>query len=74
MIFGDNTREIPVIEVYYKEKLIGKFVDMHTARNQLGVLADKVSYNFNIIVNEKTNSELFWKLIEKGFVLNSKIR
>ena len=25
MIFNDNTREIPIIEAYYKDKLIGKF-------------------------------------------------
>ncbi len=69
MIFNDNTREIPIIEAYYKDKPIGKFVDMHTARNKLGVLADKVSYHFNINVNEKSNNKLFWELIQKGFVL-----
>ena len=69
MIFNDNTREIPIIEAYYKEKLVGKFVDMHIAINKLGVLANKVSYKFNIIVNEKTNNKLFWELIQNGFIL-----
>ena len=69
MIFSDTTREITIIEAYYKEKLIGKFVDMHTARNKLGILADKATYKFNVVINEKSNNKLFWELIQKGFVL-----
>ena len=69
-MFNDNTREIRIIEAYYKDKLVGKFVDMHTLRNQLGALADKVSYKFNII-NEKSNETLFWDMIRKGFILEN---
>ena len=69
MVFGDNTREITIIEAYYNDKLIGKFIDMRTARDKLGVLADKVSYQFNVKINEKTNNKLFWTLLEKGFIL-----
>ena len=68
-MFNDNTRKINIIEAYYKEKLVGKFVDMHTARNKLDILADKVSYRFNTTINEKTNNKLFWELIQKGFIL-----
>lgn len=69
-MFNDNTREIRIIEAYYKDKLVGKFVDMHTLRNQLGALADKVSYKFNTI-NEKSNETLFWDMIRKGFILEN---
>lgn len=72
MIFDDNTREFNIIEAYYKGKPVGKFVDMRTARDKLGTLADKVSYNFATVVNEKRDNKLFWELIEKGFVLNNK--
>lgn len=41
---------------------------MHTLRNQLGVLADKVSYKF-IVINEKTEETLFWDIIRNGFIL-----
>ena len=41
---------------------------MHTLRNQLGTLADKVSYKFNTI-NEKTHKTLFWNIIRNGAVL-----
>lgn len=68
-MFNDNTREFKIIEAYDKGKLVGKFVDMHTARNKLGPLADKVSYNFTTVVNEKRDKELFWTLIRKGFIL-----
>lgn len=71
MIFDDNTREFNIIEAYHKGKLVGKFVDMRTARDKLGTLADKVSYNFSTVVNEKRDNKLFWELIEKGFVLNN---
>lgn len=67
-MFDDNTREIRLIEAYYNDKLVGKFVDMHTLRNQLGVLADKVSIKFNTI-NEKSHETLFWNIIRNGFVL-----
>lgn len=67
-MFGEDIREIRIIEAYYKDKLVGKFVDMHTLRNQLGELADKVSYKFDTI-NEKKHKTLFWKLIEKGHIL-----
>ena len=69
MLFNDTTREIPIIEAYYKDKLVGKFVDMHTLRNRLGILADKVSCRFNVIINEKTHETLFWNLIKTGFIL-----
>ena len=69
MLFNDTTREINIIEAYYKDKLIGKFVDMHTATNKLGVLTNKVSYRFNIPINEKNNNKLFWTIIRNGFVL-----
>lgn len=72
MIFDDNTREFNIIEAYHKGKLAGKFVDMRIARDKLGSLADKVSYNFATVVNEKRDNKLFWELIEKGFVLNNK--
>lgn len=72
MLFDDNTREFNIIEAYHKGKLVGKFVDMRTARDKLGILADKVSYNFATVVNEKRDNKLFWELIEKGFVLNNK--
>lgn len=68
MVLNDTTREIRIIEAYYKNKLLGKFVDMHTLRNQLGVLADKVSYKF-IVINEKTEETLFWDIIRNGFIL-----
>lgn len=67
MVLNDTTREIRVIEAYHKNKLLGKFVDMHTLRNQLGVLADKVSYKF-IVINEKTEETLFWNIIRNGFI------
>ena len=67
-MFGEGIREIGIIEAYYNDKLIGKFVDMHTLRNQLGTLADKVSYKFNTI-NEKTHKTLFWNIIRNGAVL-----
>lgn len=68
MIFNDNTREIGIIEAYYNNKLVGKFVDMHTLRNQLGTLADKVSCKFNTI-NEKSHKTLFWTIIRNGYEL-----
>ena len=67
-MFGEGIREIGIIEAYYNDKLVGKFVDMHTLRNQLGTLADKVSYKFNTI-NEKTHKTLFWNIIRNGAVL-----
>ncbi len=68
MVFDDNTREITIIEARYKGKVLGKFVDMHTLRSVLGgVLADKVSCSF-YKVDEKRENELFWALIQKGYV------
>ena len=67
-MFGEGVREIRIIEAYYNDKLVGKFVDMHTLRSQLGVLADKVSYKFNTI-NEKSHKTLFWTMIRTGFEL-----
>ena len=67
-MFGEGVREIRIIEAYYNDKLVGKFVDMHTLRNQLGVLADKVSYKFNTI-NEKSHETLFWTMIRTGYEL-----
>lgn len=71
MVLNDTTREIRIIEAYYKDKVVGKFVDMHTMRNQLGVLADKVSYKF-VVVNEKIQNILFWDMIRNGFILENK--
>lgn len=65
-MFGEGVREIRIIEAYYNDKLVGKFVDMHTLRNQLGALADKVSVKFNTI-NEKTHNTLFWTIIRNGY-------
>lgn len=67
-MFSEGVREIRIIEAYYNDKLVGKFVDMHTLRSQLGVLADKVSYKFNTI-NEKSHEALFWTMIRTGFEL-----
>jgi len=67
-MFGEGIREIGIIEAYHNNKLVGKFVDMHTLRNQLGALTDKVSYKFNTI-NEKTHKTLFWNIIRNGAVL-----
>ena len=68
MLLNDTTREIGIIEARYKDKVVGKFVDMHTLRCVLGgVLADKVSYSFYKI-NEKRDNDLFWALIRKGYV------
>ena len=70
-MFDDNTREIGIIEAKYKDKTLGKFVDMHTLRNVLGnVLADKVSCSF-YKVNEKKDKKLFWDLIHKGYVTDT---
>ena len=74
MLLFDNTREFKIIEAYYKGKLVGKFVDMHTATNQLGVLANKVSYMFTTVVNEKRDEKLFWELIQKGYIINESYR
>lgn len=63
----DNIREIKIIEAYYKNKSVGKFIDMHALRDSLGDLADKVSYKFETI-NEKQNESLFWTLIRKRAV------
>jgi len=68
-MFNDNTREFKIIEAFNKGTLVGKFVDMHTARRILGPLADEVSYNFTTIVNEKRDNELFWNIIRNGYVL-----
>jgi hypothetical protein len=65
-MFSEGVREIGIIEAYYNDKLVGKFVDMHTLRNQLGVLADKVSVKFNTI-NEKSHNTLFWTIIRNGY-------
>ena len=67
-MFSEGVREIRIIEAYHNDKLVGKFVDMHTLRSQLGVLADKVSYKFNTI-NEKSHETLFWTIIRTGFEL-----
>lgn len=68
MTFDNNAREIRIIEAYYKDKLLGKFIDMHTLRSELGVLADKVSYKF-VSINEKQHETLFWHMIRKRFIL-----
>ena len=68
MFMNDTQRELNIVEASYNGLTIGKFVDMHTLRNQLGTLADKVSYKFNTI-NEKTHKTLFWNIIRNGAVL-----
>ena len=68
MVFNDNTREMRIIEAYHKDKLVGKFVDMHTLTNKLGVLANEVSIKFSVI-NEKSHETLFWTMIKNGFEL-----
>ena len=65
-MFGEGVREIRIIEAYHNDKLVGKFVDMHTLRNQLGALADKVSVKYNTI-NEKSHNTLFWTIIRNGY-------
>ena len=65
-MIDDNTREIKIIEAYYKGALVGKFVDMHHMRAVLGDLADKVSYQFAKI-DEKRHEKLFWTLIRRGY-------
>lgn len=70
MVFDDTTREMRIIEAYHKNKLVGKFVDMHTLTNKLGNLANEVSYKFETI-DEKRHETLFWNIIRNGFVLEN---
>ncbi len=68
MLFNNTTREMQIIEAYYNNKLVGKFVDMHTLTNKLGALANKVSCRF-VEINEKSHETLFWNIIRNGCVL-----
>lgn len=67
-MFMDINREIPYIEASYNNKVIGIYVNMHTAVNKLPKeLLGKVSFRFGKF-NEHRDADKFWTLIRKGYL------